>query len=66
VDHRIGQPRGLVGVHPAQNDGHQQSRRLIIRQRAAGHAVDEEANLLAGKRTAVPLLHDDVNGAHRG
>ena len=64
IDHRVGQRGGFVGCHSAQNDRHQQRRRLIIGQRAVRDAVDEEADLVASQRTAVPLLHDHVNGAH--
>jgi hypothetical protein len=55
VHHRVGQPRGFLRGHPAQQNRHEQRRRLIIGQRAGRDAVDEKSNFLAGERPPVPL-----------
>ena len=64
VDHRVGQPGGLLRGHAAQENRHQQRRRLIVGQGAGGDAVDEEPDLVAAERPPVPLRDDDVDGAH--
>src|SRR5207253_5391245 len=64
VDHRGGEPRRFVDGHAAQHDGHQQRRRLVVREGPASHAVDEEIDLLARQRAAVTLFGDYVDDAH--
>src|SRR5262249_45424745 len=66
MDHRVGQPRGFVGVHPAKQDRHQQRGSLVVRQRAARHSGNEVADFVARQRPAIPLAHDDVYGSHEG
>src|SRR5450756_109332 len=64
-DHRGGQPRRLLWRHPLEDDGHQESGGLVVRERAVGDAGDEEVDSLAGERGAVPLGADDIGGTHR-
>ena len=55
ADHRVGERRGLLGGHAAEQDRHQQRRGLVVGQTAVGHAGDEELDLRAVERAAVPL-----------
>src|SRR5262249_19826963 len=64
IHHRIGEPGGLFGGHAAKKNRHQQHGRLILRKGSSGDAIDEESDLLSGKRAAITLLHNHVNCAH--
>jgi hypothetical protein len=64
VDHRIGEPRGFGGAHSPQKNRHQQRGRLVVGQAPRGDALDDELNLLARQRSAIPLLHDHFDCAH--
>ena len=55
VHHRVGEPRGFLRRHAAQQDRHQQRRRLVVGQRAGGDAVDEEADLVARRARRRPV-----------
>ena len=52
-------------VIPRHSTAISQRRDLIVRHRAVRDAVDDECDLVAGKRAAVTLLENDVGGAHR-
>jgi hypothetical protein len=64
VDHRVGEPGSLLAAHAAKENRHQQRGRLILRKCPGGDAINEELDLLAGQRAAIPFLHDHVNCAH--
>src|ERR1700681_2859158 len=66
MHHRIGQRRGFLVAHAAQEYRHQQGRRLIVGQRSAGDAGHEKLNLVASQETAVAFLENDIDGAHEG
>ena len=54
----------LVGVHAAQDDGHEQGGELVVGPGAVGGAVDEGVDLVGGQGVPVALLADDVDGTH--
>lgn len=60
MKHGVGQHFLLDVVHAFEEDGHQQRADLIIGDRAARHAVDEETDLLARKLSAITFFSDYV------
>ena len=50
--------------HPAQHDGHQPGRHLIIGNVAAGICGNELLDFFAGEFARVSLAADQINGAH--
>src|SRR5512132_3178329 len=64
MQHLFGERDGLRIRHAAQEDGHQQSRYLIISHVAGRIALNDESNLVARQRLAVTLLFNNVNRSH--
>ena len=65
-DHRIGQPAGLLGVEPAEEDRHQQRRGLVIGNLPSGHTRHERVDLVARQPAAIALADDQIDDAHEG
>ena len=62
--HGEGERGCLARVHAAEEDGHEERRRLIVGNLACYIALDEVADFLGGERAAVALVLDDVVHAH--
>ncbi len=64
MEHHFGERCEFRSVHPANPDGHQPRRHLVIRDFPACIARYEERNLFAGKFTGITFFADQVDGAH--
>src|SRR6267378_1436995 len=60
MQHGVGEDLLLIIVHAVQVNGHQQRANLVVSDRAARDAVDEEIDLTARKLFAVTLLADYI------
>ena len=63
-DHGAGEVARFLGGHPAQDDGHQERRGLVVGPVAARHAAHEAVDGLWREPLAVAFCANDVNGAH--
>jgi hypothetical protein len=63
-DHSVGEPRGLVVGHAAQDDGHQQRGGLVVGDFSPDDPFDEQVDRLARKRLSVTLPGDDIDELH--
>ncbi len=63
-DHGIGPRRQLGRRQAPEEDRHEQRRRLLVGDLAAGVGVDEPVDLLVGELAAVALGADDLDGVH--
>ncbi len=57
--------RQLGAVEAAEEDRHQQRRRLVVGDAAVGHAAHERPDLLGRQRAAVALAADQLDDVHR-
>ena len=64
MHHRVGQTLRFLGVHAAEENRHQQRRRLVIGQRASRDPGDEKLNVGAAQDATVAFFPDDVDRAH--
>jgi hypothetical protein len=66
ANHCVGKRGGLLGRHAPEDDRHQQRSGLVIGNSAVSDPADDEVDFGAPERTAIPLLTNEVNRAHRG
>jgi hypothetical protein len=61
--HGLGQRGHLLGDHAVDGDGHQQRRHLVVGDRPAREAFDEELDLARLERPAAALLVEELVNA---
>jgi hypothetical protein len=65
VQHGVEPRRQLGGgIEAAEEDRHQERRQLVVADAAVGGAADEELQLCFLETAAVPLLANEIVGAH--
>src|SRR5690606_15010437 len=64
VHHRQSELRRLFVAHALEIDGHQKCGHLIIRDLAAGVALNQKADLFPREMASIALFDDQVDGSH--